>query len=137
MNRMRIACPSCGAEYEVPDRLLAGASRTLRCSRCAADFALPRAAPEAAAPPPVLAEAPPPPPPVVAPPAPKVPPAAPPVPGRMPLARPPDGDAALRRAWGASVAVVLGGLVALVLFRAQVMSAWPPTTRLFMALGLA
>ncbi|WP_369407992.1 zinc-ribbon domain-containing protein, partial [Roseomonas rosulenta] len=51
MNRMRIACPSCGAEYEVPDRLLAGAARSLRCSRCGADFALPEGAPAAAPPP--------------------------------------------------------------------------------------
>ncbi|CAH0143991.1 hypothetical protein ROS9278_00547 [Roseomonas sp. CECT 9278] len=44
---------------------------------------------------------------------------------------------ALRRAWIASLALVAAGVVGLVLFRAQVMAAWPPATRLFAVLGLA
>ena len=44
---MRIACPSCHAEYEVPDAMLAGGARQLRCARCGHGFlgALPAAAP--------------------------------------------------------------------------------------------
>ena len=44
---MRIACPKCLAEYEVPDSLLATGPRLLRCARCTHQFeaALPAAAP--------------------------------------------------------------------------------------------
>ena len=31
---MRIECPSCQAVYEVPDALLAGGPRMVRCARC-------------------------------------------------------------------------------------------------------
>jgi predicted Zn finger-like uncharacterized protein len=141
MKHMRIACPSCGAEYDVPDRLLSGAARTLRCSRCATDFALPTLAPVAqpAPPPPappemVAAPAPEPSPPVAAP-EPEAP-HAPAVPERTPVARDPR-DRALVGAWVASVLVVLGGVAAMLAFRAQLMAAWPPVTRFFSALGLA
>jgi len=42
---MRIACPNCSAEYDVPESLLAAGPRLLRCARCAHQFeaALPRA----------------------------------------------------------------------------------------------
>ncbi|WP_170979483.1 zinc-ribbon domain-containing protein [Roseomonas sp. HF4] len=136
---MRIACPSCAAEYEVPDRLLAGAARRLRCARCAAEFALPGtgaapspaplpAAPPAAAPPEAA-------------PRPEPPPADPPSSPRVPLAAThaapePGSDVALRRAWAASVALVLGAAASLLLFRGAVMEAWPPAIRLFAALGL-
>jgi predicted Zn finger-like uncharacterized protein len=36
---MRIACPNCAAEYEVPDSLLAAGPRMLRCARCSHQFA--------------------------------------------------------------------------------------------------
>lgn len=135
---MRIACPSCSAEYDVPDRLLASPARRLRCSRCATEFALPQApadeVAEAAAPPPVAAEPPPPP---------TVPPETP-VLSVAPELRPPPRAAepsatgrALAWAWAASLAIVVGGVAALVVFRADVMAAWPPVTRLFAALGLA
>ena len=44
---MRIACPNCHAEYEVPDAMLAAGARQLRCARCGHGFAaaLPRSAP--------------------------------------------------------------------------------------------
>ncbi len=32
---MRIVCPSCQAAYEVPDKLLSGSPRKVRCARCA------------------------------------------------------------------------------------------------------
>jgi len=128
MGRMRIACPSCAAEYDVPDRLLAGTGQRLRCARCAAEFAL-AGAPAPAAPieAPLLAAMP--------------EPEPPPVP-RVPLAAAseapePAQPVALRRAWAASVAVVIGAAGSLLLFRGAVMEAWPPTVRLFAALGLA
>ncbi len=31
---MRVSCPSCQTEYEVPDAALTGRARTLRCSNC-------------------------------------------------------------------------------------------------------
>jgi predicted Zn finger-like uncharacterized protein len=170
---MRIACPACAAAYEVPDRLLAGAPRMLRCSRCGAEFAPPRPAPPEPDPPPPRAPEPPPDPPP-APPEPPDPafapvaapapatvaepataaepqpalgpappaaaPAAPPElrPGPRPATRQaPHGEAALTRAWLASIAAVLIGLAALIVFRARVMEAWPPSMRLFAALGLA
>lgn len=124
---MRIACPSCAAEYNVPDRLLAGPARTLRCSRCSAEFPLPQVEPPA---PPAAPE---PPPPAAEP---ETPP--PPVRERAPVAAevPPE-DVALRRAWAASLVVVIGGAVALVAFRGAIMAAWPPATRFFAAIGLA
>jgi predicted Zn finger-like uncharacterized protein len=53
---MRIACPNCHAEYEVPDAMLAGGARQLRCARCGHGFsaALPA---ETASPPPIPAPA--------------------------------------------------------------------------------
>ncbi|WP_372621232.1 zinc-ribbon domain-containing protein [Falsiroseomonas sp.] len=93
---MRIACPNCSAEYEVPDSLLATGPRLLRCARCGHQFqaALPGAppAPEAAPPPPAAPppaaapeEAAPPPPPEPPPPPPEPPPPAEP-PRRAPPA---------------------------------------------------
>jgi predicted Zn finger-like uncharacterized protein len=124
MNRMRIACPSCDAEYDVPDRLLAGAARTLRCSRCRADFALPQAAPPPAPEPPA----------VVAP-TPTL--LTPPMRERAPVASVPPTQAALLRAWIASLVVVTGAVAGLLVFRAEVMAAWPPAARMFAVLGLA
>lgn len=117
----------------MPDRLLSGAARTLRCSRCRTDFALPLAAGAAVPPRPAPAAAPPmaPAPPVAS---------APPPPeprDRAPVASAPADQAVLRRAWLASLAVVAGGVLGLLLFRSQVMAAWPPATRLFAMLGLA
>jgi predicted Zn finger-like uncharacterized protein len=145
MEAMRIACPSCGAEYDVPDRLLAGGGRSLRCSRCGADFALPAAADETAVLPAALrvaAPAPLPEPEAVPTPTPVAPaaapaavlPPAPAAPERAPVAG--EDDAALRRAWAASVALVLGAAIGLVILREPVMAAWPPARRLFAALGL-
>jgi predicted Zn finger-like uncharacterized protein len=135
---MRIACPSCGAEYDVPDRLLAGPARRLRCSRCATDFALPVA--PVAPPSPAPAPAPPPVPEVPAePPAPAAEPVAPPapaVPQRAPVAQAPQ-DRRLVGAWAASALVLLGGAAAMLAFRTELMAAWPPVTRVFMVLGLA
>lgn len=145
MERMRIACPSCAAEYNVPERLLAGAPRMLRCSRCGTEFPLPVVEP--APPPPEPAPEPvperaPEPEPEPVPPAhePEPQPGSPAlvVPERTPVAVE-DGGAspALLRAWAASLLALAAGVVALVLFRGGLMEAWPPSVRLFAALGLA
>ena len=121
----------------MPDRLLAGAARALRCSRCGADFPLPDLAPAAAALPPVPAPTPAPEPPVIEAPVTETPPSAPPPRDRPPVASTPPGQVALVRAWAASLAILACGAVALVAFRSQLMTAWPPATRFFAALGLA
>jgi predicted Zn finger-like uncharacterized protein len=45
---MRISCPNCSTEYEVPDAALAGRSRKLRCERCGTEWRT--SVPEQAAP---------------------------------------------------------------------------------------
>jgi predicted Zn finger-like uncharacterized protein len=155
---MRIICPSCDATYEVPDAMLAGAARKVRCARCGnewvptpvsiaplaleeseADFAAhePHAPPHAEPPlppePPGRAE-------------PRLHPLRP----RHEVARgpePPDDDddddepprpGGLRvvLAWSLSLLVLAGLAVAAVQWRGQVMAAWPPSERLYVALGL-
>ncbi len=123
---MRIECPSCGAEYNVPDRLLAGPARTLRCSRCQAEFPLPRIEAEPPPPPSAPEPEPEPPPPAV----PEPPPAA-----AEPEPATPD-DRRLKLAWAASVLAVVTALAVFVLARDSVMAAWPASTRLFATLGL-
>lgn len=136
---MRIACPSCAATYDVPDRLLAGPARTLRCSRCGADFPLPHveaeaptstpaepALPTAASPEPV-AEA-------VPVPAPRPEPLAPRQPAVAEAAEAP--SPALLRAWVASIVVVVAAIASLLVFHAKVMEVWPASMRVFAALGL-
>jgi predicted Zn finger-like uncharacterized protein len=159
---MRIACPNCGAEYEVPDAMLAAGPRVLKCARCEHRFSAeaPRAEapPEPPEPPAAGPEAgpaaaaqpePPPQPDTAAPAAPRPPPEPPPArppPTRGPsqpspiepvAADPPRGGAALVLAWLLSLAVLGGAGYAAFLYRAEIMEAWPPATRLFAALGLA
>ena len=50
---MRIVCPACEAEYEVPDTLLANGPRKVRCARCAREWE-PFAPPPPIQPPPPL-----------------------------------------------------------------------------------
>lgn len=136
MVRMRIACPTCSTAYDVPERLLADSARRLRCSRCGAEFELPAApAPAAASAPPAVAPEPAPPPPPMPPPDP-----LPMIEAWERLSIEVEEAAASRalvRAWVASIAIVVGGAVALVLMRERVMEAWPPAARLFSAIGLA
>jgi predicted Zn finger-like uncharacterized protein len=50
---MRLSCPNCQTEYEVPDAALTGRARTLRCAKCMTKFqapALDMVRPEPAAP---------------------------------------------------------------------------------------
>lgn len=130
---MRIACPSCAAAYEVPDQLVIPGRRT-RCARCGHQWvAVPV---ESDLPPPVPLDPNPPeepetagdevPPPPRRSAVPKAPPPAPPRSGPW-----------LRLAWAASLLMLVGLGVAGVLGRHAVMTAWPPSARLYAALGLA
>jgi predicted Zn finger-like uncharacterized protein len=87
---MRIACPNCSAEYDVPESLLASGPRLLRCARCGHQF---QAVSPAAAPTPQPAASPLAPPAEPAPPQPVAPMPAPPLaepprPAEMPPPRP-------------------------------------------------
>ncbi len=127
---MRITCPSCAAEYDVGAPLAAG--RVVRCARCGREWAPVAALPPAAAAAPRVVE--------VIPPQPGpraflAPPAS-----ARPSARahaPAPGGLALTAAWIGSFALVLALLAAAFTFRAPIMAAWPPSTRVYAALGLA
>jgi predicted Zn finger-like uncharacterized protein len=129
---MRIVCPICSATYEVQDALLAP-GRAVRCTRCSEQW--------------VPIDATPPPPTVVA----DEPPdrrAREPLSTASPRwtamdrlashpAPLPRTDPWLRVAWAASVVVLLLAGWGAIAWRADVMRAWPPGTRLYDAIGLA
>jgi predicted Zn finger-like uncharacterized protein len=154
---MRIDCPACSASYDVPDAMLVG-RKAVRCARCgeqwtpsasgaghppaeaapAADAAPREGAPGAAAPAEPAPPAPTPPdpaPPEPAPPAPMAPPAAA-APPRLPGRLPPGHSAGLRLAWVLSLLVVIGALAAAAVWRGPIMRAWPPSMRVYAALGM-
>lgn len=137
---MLILCPSCGATYEVPDsRMRPG--RRVRCAQCRTDW-VPVVEADAADPDGIEPQTPPedearaggadhPP----------DPPAAPAVSAMDRLAAWSDtrwrGGFALRAAWAASLLLLAGCLIAAIVWRVGVMHLWPPSARLFRALGLA
>jgi predicted Zn finger-like uncharacterized protein len=157
---MRIVCPSCSAAYDVPDAMLAD-RQVVRCARCTREWhPIPPREIEVAAPPPATSvaapavpEAPAPEdswiamPDIAAPPRPSLDRPTPPTErrplGAMAIDRlmadpaPPPASLALRLAWIGSIVLVLALLGAAVTWRTQVMAAWPPSTRLYAALGLS
>lgn len=125
---MRITCPSCAAEYDVPGTLAPG--RAVKCAKCGSKWA-----PIAPLLPPVevraepVAPIPPPPTPLPTPPA---------WPERLAV---PVANAAPRRlplmlAWLGSILVLAGLVAAAIIWREPVMATWPPSVRLYAALGL-
>jgi predicted Zn finger-like uncharacterized protein len=133
---MRIVCPSCSAANEVRDDLLAP-GRSVRCTRCSEEWqAIP-----ATAPPTNPADEPgdepaartPPPQPSAA--------ASPRLTAMDRLASQPAAvpraSNGLRVAWAASLLVLLLFVGGMLIWRAGVMRAWPPSTRLYDAIGLA
>ncbi len=158
---MRITCPSCHAPYEVPDTLFGAAARKVRCARCAFEW-LPEPAAAAPAPPEAAPVQPAPVQPAPAEPVP-VDPAPPEPPPRLrpepraerplrpealtpPGRVPPSSMRARTRPAPvlASLAVLAISLVVLIslgwaayAWRTEVMHAWPPSQRVFAALGLA
>ena len=139
---MRIACPNCAAEYDVPDAALAAGPRLLKCARCGHHFHARSVLPEEEEGAPL--------PPASASPAPAAGPDRPP-PSRgptrsMPIdpplprlgdapASPPDRFA--MAGWVATVAVLIGGGLAAHAYRVEIVAAWPPAARLFAALGFS
>ena len=141
---MLIECPKCEAGFDVPERLMRDRTRPLRCGQCGTVFPMPE--PPAPEPEPVAFHAPEPPPPALVVEEPRPEPAAlaeEPRPEPSAAADSPPEAAneassrALRAAWVASVALVLGGGLAAIIKRDAVMEAWPPAARLFAALGLS
>lgn len=147
---MRIICPSCQATYEVPETLLAG-GKAARCARCGTEW-MPLPAPPSAA---ALPRSP----------VPEVPPLPPgaedagepadddlrpgaPWPRSIDSLdddRPPPRDDEIELApagrsvmiaWIVSLLVIAALIWAAFAFRNEVMGAWPPSARLYAAIGL-
>jgi predicted Zn finger-like uncharacterized protein len=142
---MRIACPSCSVAYDVPDSLLK-AGRVVRCAGCGGEWTPveARAEPEPVPPPEPPPSAPEPPPAVPAQPPPdRAPPVAEPAPRPASamdrLVQPPTRSSSLvrlRLAWLAS-AVLLASLAwGTYAWRAQIVTVWPPSARLYAAFGM-
>lgn len=163
---MRIVCPSCQAAYEVPEKLLSGPPKRVRCARCGeqwfpqdaatgedratpepdaplpADPPPPAAVPPSDVPPP---DVPPDPPPVAAPPVAALPVAALPVAAQVEerlMPEPPQGAGrggliVAGLAWLASLVLLGAAGWAAVAWRAEVMAAWGASRRLYQWLGLA
>lgn len=138
---MRIVCPSCAAAYDVPDaRVIPG--QPVGCARCGTNWKPVAAAQPAPKPfgpllPPIDAGS---------------PSASNPTPSPSEtLLFPPSGsyaqtfdrpnlsltaDRAVLAGWIVSVAIVIGLCWAALTWRSEIMYAWPPSERLFSALGL-
>jgi len=142
---MRIVCPACQAAYEVPVTLLAP-GQAVRCARCAREW-VPEPASGLAAPSPAYE----PPPPQVSPSAAAPEPVASAVPAaeadilparprtaRRPVpVPPPPRNTAVRFAWAATVLLIAVLLWGGYTQREAIMQAWPPSVRVYDALGLS
>ncbi len=122
-DSMRIVCPACTAIYDVPEARLAP-GRAVRCARCGTDW-LPLAA-EALPLQPAEEMSP------------SVPePARAPPPSLAGTAKPRRADAVALAGWAVSLALLAALGWGGVRWRDSVMRAWPPSERLYAALGLA
>jgi predicted Zn finger-like uncharacterized protein len=135
---MRIVCPSCSAAYDVPEGMLIG-RKAVRCARCTKEWQPGEAPAEATVAAPVAA-------------VPALRPAVAerPLPPRrsadlgptaidrlMATPQPkPRSGVALGLAWLVSILLVAALLAAAYVERATVMAVWPPSVRLYAALGL-
>lgn len=147
---MRMVCPACSAAYEVPESLLTP-GRTVRCARCGHQWA-PVAAPEPDTSPPPPAPEP------EAPPQPRWPDTEvveeaelEPLPEEAPRQEPrftamdrltlhqanaKTSPVPLRVAWIGTVLALLLLAAAAYVWRVELMHAWPPSQRLYNALGV-
>jgi predicted Zn finger-like uncharacterized protein len=131
---MRVACPACHTTYELTPAQLGAAPRKLRCARCRHEWTV--------EPPPIAAPIPAPPP---------EPPARPAEPLFARLAAAPRPAETLRAqrppvprgsgfsqlaALGVSVLILCGLAACAYVWRAELMTLWPPSRRLFAWLGL-
>jgi predicted Zn finger-like uncharacterized protein len=138
---MRIVCPSCEAEYEVPESIVASGPRKVRCHKCAREWQV--------MPPPGMTVAPPPPPEPAAAPMPDTPraPAPPPLAEFAPPL--PDPRAAkpikvkggapslgLVFAWLFTLAILGGGVGVAWLKKTEIIAFWPPASRIYKLLDL-
>lgn len=117
---MRITCPSCAAEYEVPAPRLSSDKR-VRCARCRTEWRLPPeeagevASGLSADPPPVHAAV----------------PSPPMVPDRPPASmHPGHTHTLLRAAWVLSVVILVTSATAIVHWRSDIIHIWPPSARI-------
>ena len=125
---MRLVCPSCSVAYEVPDSLVP-AGRAVRCARCAGEWTpvaveVAEAAPEPQQEPSPGVREPDPPPPFTA---------------MERLAAHPavsQPDRLLRAAWALSVLLLVAVLAGGYVWRGEIMHAWPPSARMYAALGI-
>ena len=139
---MKVECPSCAAAFDVPDWMLSGVGRPLKCGMCKTVFPSPVSAEPAQAPPPIQP--------------PEAPPAAeasslpvPPISVGLedrpnPLVAREQGEDAvpagaarfLKPAWAASIAALVLGGALFFAKKAAIMEAWPLAARFFSALGM-
>jgi predicted Zn finger-like uncharacterized protein len=142
---MRIVCSSCSAAYDVPDSLITP-GRIVRCARCGSEWApvqagtaTQRPAPGKATPPALVEQA------IIS--ALRVPAAdssLATVPPRQLSAMErlaahpawPVSRVRLRLAWAASLALIVFLGWAAYAWRAQIVEAWPPSARMYAALGM-
>lgn len=118
---MRIVCPKCAAAYEVPaDRLKV--RRTVRCARCDEQWAAvqdiehtsaPVDAPRAQTPQPAAAL-----------------PAFTAMDRLAAANRQPRRPVALAAAWVVTLGVLIAGVAAVIVWRADIVQAWPPSARI-------
>lgn len=133
---MRIVCPSCNAEYQVPDARLAP-GRVVRCAQCSTGWTpVPAPPPEPSPVHELLSEPEP---------EPELPPPEPLPPAPEALTRlvpdlppaPPRRDKALLAAWLLSVMLLGVAGWAAYTYRASIMHAWPASERAYALLHLA
>jgi predicted Zn finger-like uncharacterized protein len=135
---MRIACPSCAAEYEVPEARLTP-HKMVRCVRCGGEWVPVWEAPEAVAYPAAAETAPDPPASASAEtraaPAPSLP--AMTAMDRLAAASPipPRSRTGLIGAWGLTFFVLGGAMAATVLWREEVIRVWPASSRILAPIG--
>jgi predicted Zn finger-like uncharacterized protein len=132
---MLVTCPNCAAGYDVPENLLSGGGRKLKCARCATQFlaagaeVVPLVEPILDAPVPIPVE----PPPLRAPVLAEKPPQSTPRRDHSALLQ----VACAMLAWVASLGAAGGLSWAVIDQREAVMQAWQPSQRAYLALGLA
>ena len=124
-DSMRIVCPACTATYDVPEARLAP-GRAVRCARCGMDWMPLAVETEPLQPAEEMLSG-----------VPEPAPAPPPPLAGTGTARPRRADAVALAGWAVSLALLAGLGWGGVRWRDDVMRAWPPSERLYAALGLA